>query len=448
MTIPLLFLALVLRLIFFNQSLWLDESIEALALMGRMGPIFSYALSDFQPPLYHLIGLAWTHLAGYSEIALRVPSLLSGLLTVYFVIKLARLLFGQRVSVIAGILAATNPLLIYYSQEGRTYAMTTFFVTASFYFLFRLLKQQKSPRSLNLFYLLFTLGALWTSYLAWVAIALQGLYLLSNKKYQLFKLTLLSFLTLIFWFPSLLKSLGIGLSDAGQSPEWGRVVGGISLKAVALTWVKMVLGRISFTNSYFYAGLVALLAFLHALALKRIKRPLSRLHPLLWFWLASIPLIALIAFFIPIYSYFRLLFIVPAYLLILSVGLAKFSRPTFAFVIISSQLIFLAIFWFTPRFHREDWRTLTQYLNTQSGLVALPSLAQNPPLLYYNLKLPLIEPQTDLNYTSHTIYYLKYSEDLFDTEGLGRRNLLTNGYNISHSITYNGLQLDIYENTR
>ncbi|MFH2019656.1 MAG: glycosyltransferase family 39 protein, partial [bacterium] len=419
MTVAILLLALVLRLILFNQSLWLDESIEAFALMGKMGPILTYSLSDFQPPLYHFIGFLWTHFAGFSEIALRTPSLISGLLTVYFVIKLARLLFGKRVSVIAGVLAATNPLLIYYSQEGRTYAMTTMFVTASFYFLFRLLKQKNIRPSLILSYLLFTIGALWTSYLAWVVIALQALYLLYKKKYKIFSFTVLSFLTLIFWLPSLIQSLRIGLSTAGNTPEWGRVVGGMSLKALGLTWVKMVIGRISFANKYLYALIVAGLALLHSLALKRL-RPLSKINSLLLFWLASIPAIAIIAIFIPVYSYFRLLFIVPAYLILLSVGLSKFPRPTPTFLVITTQIIFLAVFWFTPRFHREDWRSLTNYLNTQTGVVGMPSLAQNAPLLYYQLNLPLIEPKEGLDSSPETIYYVKYVEDLFDTKGQGR----------------------------
>ena len=104
----ILLIALILRLVLINQSLWLDESIEALALMGRMGPLLQYALADFQPPLYHFIGYFFTQLFGYSEIALRLPSLLSGLFTVYFVIKLGELLGGKKLGIVAGLLAATT----------------------------------------------------------------------------------------------------------------------------------------------------------------------------------------------------------------------------------------------------------------------------------------------------------------------------------------------------
>ena len=93
----LLLLSLVLRLVFLNQSLWLDESIEALALMGKLGPLLQYALGDYQPPLYHLIGYVTTQIFGYSEIALRLPSLISGIFTVYFVVKIGELIGNKNI---------------------------------------------------------------------------------------------------------------------------------------------------------------------------------------------------------------------------------------------------------------------------------------------------------------------------------------------------------------
>ena len=173
----ILALAVILRLVFLNQSLWLDESIEALALMGKMGPLLSYALSDFQPPLYHFLLRGWTEIFGYSELALRTPSLIAGVGVVYYVYKLAEFVYSRRVAGIAGLLSATNPLLIYYSQEGRTYILTTLFVTMSFYYLVQLLKNKNSPISINIYYLLNTTAVIWSSYLACLIVPLQFFYL-------------------------------------------------------------------------------------------------------------------------------------------------------------------------------------------------------------------------------------------------------------------------------
>lgn len=444
MTIFILLLALLLRFIFLNQSLWLDESIQALALMGHLGPILQYAIADFQPPLYHFLLLGWTQIAGFSELALRTPSLIAGVMTVYIGSKLATLIGGKKTGIIAGLLLATNPLLIYYSQEGRTYAMTTFFVTASFYYLFSSL--QNKTRSNYLLYCLFIGLSLWSSYLAWFALLLQGSYLLYKKRYDLALLMTASAITLLAWLPAFLAQLHLGLSDAANMPTWGKVVGGASAKALALTWVKTLFGRISFDNKWLYGGLTIFVATLH---LSVLRKSHARHFPLLLLWLASALVALIFALFIPIYSYTRVLFIVPAYLILLAIGLSKTSKYL-ARVAIVIQLISLAIFWVSPRFHREDWRTLTHDLNVQDKVtVALPSLRVGAPFLYYGLRQTPRELVTDdLSNAEATIYYVRYGEDIFDPGHASQARLMSAGYTISSQKTYSGIQVDIYENRR
>ncbi len=263
----ILILAIALRLVFINQSLWLDEAIQALALMGRQGPLLSYALSDFQPPLYHFLLKGWTTVFGYSEFALRTPSLLAGVAVVYFVYKLGELIHSRRAGVIGALITATNPLLIYYSQEGRTYMLTTLFVTMSFYFLLK--------RS-SFAYLFSTLLAIWSSYLACLIVPLQLIYLVSQKRYRLAVALAIVSSSLFLWIPSFLRSLSIGMGDASVYPAWGQVVGGISLKALALTWVKSAIGRISFSPPWLYVTIVLCIFALHTFIVRHVKK----LHPL------------------------------------------------------------------------------------------------------------------------------------------------------------------------
>lgn len=439
----ILLLAVVLRLVLIHQSLWLDESIQALALMGKMGPLMQYALADYQPPLYHFIGYAFTHLLGYSEIVLRLPSLICGIFTVYFVIKMGEYIGNKRVGIIAGLLAATNPLLIYYSQEGRTYAMTTCFVTASFYYFLHLLKQ--NARLNYVLYALFTVLFLWTSYLSWFVFLVQLGYSVYRKRRDLFWLQVLAGSTLLIWLPSFTSSLGIGQSTRALSPDWGRVVGGLTWKSIPLTWVKFAIGRISFTNKWFYAGIVGAIALLHAWALKRIT---SKQNLLFRLWIGiPIALGILTATILPIYQYFRVLFVLPAYLILLALGLSQSRRFYLTGILIAVQLICLSIFWFSPQQHREDWRTLARDLQKDpSATVAMPSRAQDAPLVYYGITQMIIEP-THEQITGEKVYYIRYVEDLFDTDKLGQANLATAGYTITSQKVYAGIQVDIYENS-
>lgn len=435
-------LSAILRLVLLNQSLWLDESIEALALMGKMGPLLQYALADYQPPLYHFIGYAFTHLFGYSEIVLRLPSLISGLLTVYFVVKIGELIGSKKVGVLAGVLAATNPLLIYYSQEGRTYAMTTFFVTSSFYYFIDLSKH-RSTRSYIL-YTIFTIFFLWTSYLSWFVLLAQGIYMLWKKRYDILVLQIGSTLTLLAWIPSFISSISIGQSTRGVSPEWGAVVGGLSWKSLPLTWVKFVIGRISFDNKLLYGAIVMAIGVVQLYTLKFVN--FKKYHLFLVWLIPPIILGLFTASILPVYSYFRVLFVLPAYLILLAIGLSQANRHWLSVTLVAMQVLALGYFWVSPRYHREDWRSLTAQL-PEGALVAMPSRAQSAPLLYYGLTTAIIEPSHEV-LSGDKIYYIKYVEDLFDTGRLGQTNFVKSGYTITKQIVYSGIQVDIYENSR
>jgi len=434
----LLALALVLRLVLINSSLWLDESIQAMALMGRLGPLMQYALADFQPPLYHLIGYLNTQLLGYGEVALRLPSLISGLLTVYFVTKLGTYLAGSKTGMIVGLLATTNPLLIYYSQEGRTYALTTFLVTASFYYLIRLLDHQS--RRLYLLYALFTTLFIWTSYLSWFVLLAQGLLVIWKKRSDILLLQVLSALTLLAWLPSFLTSLGIGQSTRTHSPAWGSVVGGLNWKSLPLTWVKFVIGRISFDDKLLYGGLVSFIGVIHLSILRFF--PIKKNAPLIFWLILPILLGILTASLLPVYQYFRVLFVLPAYLLILALGLSKL-KYRYVIIVVALQLLSLGYYWLNPRYQHEDWRSLVNEVPSDV-VVAIPSRAQSTPLLYYNLPNKIIEPSRD-ELSGETIYYIRYAEDLFDVTQIGQAKLRQSGYTIVSQKTYPGLALDIYQ---
>ncbi len=443
----ILVLAIILRLPLLHQSLWLDEAIEALALMGKKGPILKYALADFQPPIYHFILKLWTNFFGYSEIALRTPSLIFALLSIWFTFKLTQKLANKRTALLASLFLALNPLHIYYSAEGRTYMLTTFLITASFYYFFKLIKNKITMLHATC-YMLLTIASLWSSYLAWFAIGLQFLYLLYLRRFDLLKYPLFAFATLIFWLPSIFRQLHIGLTTATHSPQWGRVVGGFELMRLPRTWFKFIAGRVSFTNKKLYLVIMLSLFSLHFYYLKRAWK---KKYFLLWLWLLGPILLAwFFSLFVPVYQYFRLLFTLPAYTILLALGITRLEArgkrlKAHIFILVTSYLSLVTYYYLVPRFHHEDWRSLTAYLNRQSkGIVAMPSLAQNAPLIYYHLNQPLVELPKTTTFNNQTVYYLDYAEDLFDVRRIGRQNLEKQGYTPIAEKTFPGLHLVIY----
>ena len=83
--LAILLIAFILRVINLNQSLWLDEAINVLATQNFsfLGIITEYAKADFHPPGWFIILWFWGKLFGYSEIAVRIPSVIFGVITIY-----------------------------------------------------------------------------------------------------------------------------------------------------------------------------------------------------------------------------------------------------------------------------------------------------------------------------------------------------------------------------
>src|SRR3989338_7517756 len=132
----ILVLGTILRLISLNQSLWLDEAINVMAANSYsfFEMITQYAIADFHPPGWFIILWLWGKLFGYSEIAVRLPSVIFGVLTIYSVYLIGKKIVSQNLGLIAALLFAINPLHIYYSQEARIYAFATLAVSINFFF--------------------------------------------------------------------------------------------------------------------------------------------------------------------------------------------------------------------------------------------------------------------------------------------------------------------------
>lgn len=114
------------------QSFWLDEAYtERLVRMSFGGMLHAIPISESTPPLYYILAWFWTRLFGYSEFGIRSLSALAGILTVPVVYALVLRLANRRAALIAGALVALSPLLIWYSQEARAYALATLLSTVS-----------------------------------------------------------------------------------------------------------------------------------------------------------------------------------------------------------------------------------------------------------------------------------------------------------------------------
>ncbi len=106
--------------------------------------------SESAPPLYYALAWFWTQLTGTGEFGLRSLSALAGVATVPVAYLLGAELRDRRAGLAAAALVAVNPMLLWYSQEARGYALLVLLTSlALLYFLRALDRPRGTCRSLE-----------------------------------------------------------------------------------------------------------------------------------------------------------------------------------------------------------------------------------------------------------------------------------------------------------
>ena len=131
-----------------QQSYWYDEAITASMLDGSLRDVLSgVAGTESTPPLYYVLAWIWAQLLGSDETSLRSLSALAGTLTIPVAYAAGRAVATVRIGLAAAALGAVSPVLIWYSQEARAYALLGLLGGMSFV-LFALARSKPSRRRL------------------------------------------------------------------------------------------------------------------------------------------------------------------------------------------------------------------------------------------------------------------------------------------------------------
>jgi hypothetical protein len=120
------------------QSFWFDEAVTVRLLHGSFGHMLSsIGGSESTPPLYYALAWVWTRVFGHGEFGLRSLSALAGTLFIPVAYVAGRELVSRKTALVIAALATVNPLLIWYSQEARSYSLLLLFVGLSFWLFAR-----------------------------------------------------------------------------------------------------------------------------------------------------------------------------------------------------------------------------------------------------------------------------------------------------------------------
>src|SRR5438093_12555923 len=127
LVVALTLLAGVLRFATLDaKGFWEDEAATVFLVRSGFGHMLSQLATggtENTPPLYFSVAWLWAKAFGTGEVGLRSLSALLGTATVPLVYVAGRELVSKRAALVAALLVTVNPLILWYSQAARSYAL-------------------------------------------------------------------------------------------------------------------------------------------------------------------------------------------------------------------------------------------------------------------------------------------------------------------------------------
>ncbi|MGA7075219.1 MAG: glycosyltransferase family 39 protein, partial [Halobacteriota archaeon] len=188
-----------------TQSIWLDEAFSIMLSKMSLSQIVQAAVGDTHPPLYYFILHYWVALFGTSAVAVRLLSVLFGVLAIPMIYLVGRQLFNKEVGLIATLILALSSFNIWYSQDARMYSLMVLLALLSMYFFLRFL--QRDSLALSAGYVLSTVLLVYTHSYSWFVVVAQNICVLSlmllprNRTFRLRRWVVLQATVLALFLP-------------------------------------------------------------------------------------------------------------------------------------------------------------------------------------------------------------------------------------------------------
>lgn len=154
------------------QSFWGDEAFSSIIAASSSIEVLSNAFGSVHPPGYYFLLHLWRSVAGGTDLALRYPSALLGVLGIVLVYQLGRNIRSQCLGLWAAGITALAPYHVFYSQEARMYTLLHCLTCVMMLAYIRLWRG-KEPGWWIVF-VLASIAGLWTHFFSGFVIAVLG----------------------------------------------------------------------------------------------------------------------------------------------------------------------------------------------------------------------------------------------------------------------------------
>ena len=186
-------------------SLAKDEPFSVYYSQFSLSTIIAELSEGNNPPLYEIILHFWTSLFGISEFSVRIPSVLFSSLTVYFIYLITRRYFGVKTGVLAAVLFSLSNYQLYFAHEARVYPLFMLLTVISMTLFLKLLRY-KDSRALVYAFITINVLLLYSHFFSWFILVIEFasiLVLYRKNKKELLRFVFYLGWILLFYLPYL-----------------------------------------------------------------------------------------------------------------------------------------------------------------------------------------------------------------------------------------------------
>lgn len=381
-----------------KESLWLDEAVTIIRLSSTLNNALGGESTN--PPLYYVLLHFWMKVFGSTEAGARSLSILPSLIAVILTYLLGNRLYNRGTGLIAASFMAISTFQISYAQEARAFTLLMGLLLASMLFMDIALKSKSKSKSMwGWFgYFVFTVASLYTHFYAVFFVIGENLFFLLCWKKSRHKITpwltvnLAILLAFLPWMMVMLKTAG----GAGQYRRYLLLkvpqalfsfLAGKTLVPLDEAAVKDIPGTLI---SHWHFLLMAMVSFGVVLFAAFCAIPQYRrgTYFFLSMCLGPMSLAFFISFKIMIFDERYLIGVSPVLYLFFASGLvyiitsySRFNAPAklvalvAVILVVTSLALGLYNYYFNPRFGKEQWREVVQYVEVHG--------TPGDPILFY-----------------------------------------------------------------
>lgn len=227
----IIFIALILRIYGLGkEDFWHDEvrTIWYLSKDSNFIQVIKRVSENLQGPTYYMFMHFWAQIFNINEITLRIPSVVFGTITIYYLYKFTKELIDRKAALITCLLLSISYRHIYYSQEARTYSLTVLLTLISYIYFHKHLTKHTKYNSF--IYILSSVLLINSHYFGFYIILAQNIFVLiqivkRNFTYdKLIKWLISQTFILILILPTVYLFLGVQIHnhyfERGKVPDF------------------------------------------------------------------------------------------------------------------------------------------------------------------------------------------------------------------------------------